>query len=270
MSNWLPEEREALEDLARRMRFDEIVEQMTELAQVNSWPVRTRKSIAARLRRSGIAVGYGNAITAKIPAAKWLADETAYLEKIVGDVPFPLLCKRMAKRAAEHGWPVRTPKAIAVRLYKLGHQCSGRNGEWVTTGVVAEILNCKNSRVNKWIHQHGVKRILEPLRVGNVWYVKRSAWRRLAHEMPHILGGYSVDQLYALLEDRELAEQVASEHPLRSSDYRVRCIETGRVWPSQTAAASELHVSHATISNAIVQGRSVPVLGLTFELLRRK
>ncbi len=200
---------------------------------------------------------------------KWLPDEIEYLEKIADDVPFPLLVKRMAKQAAQHGWPVRTARAISTKLYRKGYQCRCRFGGWVTTGAVAQIFGCKNSRINRWVHQHGIRKILEPLKVGSRWYIKRSAWRRLAIEMPQALGGYSSDALFLLLEDRELADSVARNHPLRSSDYRVRCIETGQIWPSASAAARDLYISHETISKAARSRKPVPSLGLTFEALRR-
>jgi hypothetical protein len=51
-------------------------------------------------------------------------------------------------------------------------------------------------------------------------------------------------------------------------DFRIRCVDTGEVWASCSAAARELHVSQAAISLAIRQRRAVMVLGLKFEALR--
>jgi hypothetical protein len=51
-------------------------------------------------------------------------------------------------------------------------------------------------------------------------------------------------------------------------DYRIRCVETGRIYPSSSAAARELHVTQSTISLAMKQRRPVRSLGLTFQALR--
>jgi len=265
MSQWLPEEREALEDLARRMRFDEIVEQMTELAQVNSWPVRTRKSIAARLRRSGIAVGYGNAITTKTPPTKWSADEIAFLESMIDDVPFPIMMQRMLKRAVECGWPLRSENSVSEWLKRNGYRCGSRYGEWLTLGSTARILGCPASRIWAWAKRKEIRECLKPWKVKSYHYIKRSSWRRLAREMPRVLGGFSADALFLLLEDRELADAIASEYPRRMGDFRIRCVETGKIWQSCADAGRSLHVDESTISLAIRQGRSVQSLGMTFK-----
>lgn len=166
------------------------------------------------------------------------------------------------------GWPVRTQKAIAIRLRRLGLRARARHGLETTTGGVAEILGCPVDRVSKWLLIRSIRRILEPRRIGTFYYIKRRAWRRLAMERPEVLGGFPADRLFLLLEDRDLADAVAAGHPLPLADRRIRCIETGQVWPSAVAAARDLHVSRTTITLAIRASRSVPSLGLTFETLR--
>ena len=79
--------------------------------------------------------------------------------------------------------------------------------------------------------------------------------------MPYVLGGATVEALFALLEDRALAEKVALEHPCHWGDLRIRCIETGRIYANCDEAAQLLHVDRSTISVAIKQGRPVRSLG---------
>jgi hypothetical protein len=107
-----------------------------------------------------------------------------------------------------------------------------------------------------------VVRLVEPR------YIERRAWRKLAREMPRMLGGFSADNLYALLEDRELAEEIASRYSQPIGDWRVRCVEIGEVFSSCGAVAAAHHVTQACISLAIRQRRAVTALGLTFEALR--
>ena len=264
-SRWLVEEREALEDMATRMRFNEIVERMTELAQVNGWPMRTPKAIAERLCHSGMAVGHGNAITAKTPPTKWSDDEVAFLESMIDDVPFPVMMQRMLKRAVQQGWPLRSEDSIATRLKRMGYRCGSRYGEWLTIGSSAMILGCPPSRVAAWTRRPEIRQHLKPWRVNRYWYIKRASWRRLAREMPRVLGGFSADTLFLLLEDRDLAESIANQYPREMGDFRIRCIETGKIWPSCSEASRMLHCDESTISLAIRKGRPVYSLGMTFE-----
>ena len=200
---------------------------------------------------------------------EWGEAETEYLERLAEDVPFPDLVQRMQNQAVRNGWPVRGRRGILTRLQRMGYRGRARSGLWTTSGGVAEILGCPTDRVSKWLRNEQIREILQPKRIGRFSYVERRAWRRLAQERPSLLSGYSVDALFLLLEDRELAESVASGCHTGPKDYRIRCIEDGRLWPSATAAAQELHVSRTTITLAIKHRRPVAALGLTFEALRQ-
>jgi hypothetical protein len=198
----------------------------------------------------------------------WLPEESDYLERLAGDVPFPELLTRMRRRATVMGWPSRSEKAILLRIKRAGLQATARTGAVLTTGGVAEILGCPGTRVETWLRRPKVTEILQPRWVGRQRYLERSAWRRLAREMPQILGGFDVDALFALLEDRELAESVATRYRRPCGDWRVRCVETGRIYSSCGAVAEAHHVTQACISLAIREHRPVAALGLTFEALR--
>jgi hypothetical protein len=87
--------------------------------------------------------------------------------------------------------------------------------------------------------------------------------------MPHLLGGFSANSLAVLLEDQELAEQLAANYPLRPQEcHGIRCVETGQSWPNKSAAGRDLFISRGAISNSIRARRPVPSLGLTFENTR--
>ena len=198
----------------------------------------------------------------------WLPEESEYLERLAGDLPFPELLSRMRRQATRQGWPSRSERAIRERIRRIGMRARARTGAVLTTGGVAEILGCPGTRVEVWLRRPRVLAILQPRWVGKTRYIERRAWRQLAQEMPRILGGYSVDALFALLEDRELAESVATRYRRPCGDWRVRCVETGRIYPSCGHAAQEHHVTQTCISLAIRQRRPVAALGLTFEALR--
>jgi hypothetical protein len=200
----------------------------------------------------------------------WQRDEREYLDRLAGDVPFPELVRRMKDQATRKGWPKRSDTAILQRLRRTGQRGRARQGACLTSGGAAEILGCPPSRVGAWLKRQDVCAILQPRRVGHFFYIERQAWRQLALEMPQVLGGFSIDALYALLEDRDLAEYLAVQYPVTWGDKRIRCIETGRVYANCGEAAKQLHVHRSTISLSICQRRPVATLGLTFEALRRQ
>lgn len=199
---------------------------------------------------------------------RWLPEEAAHLEQLAGDVPFAVLVKSMRCAARQHGWPVRSSKSIANRMSRTDQPRRARVGEWTSCYGAAEILGCPGSRVEAWIRRRKVREVLDPRLVGTVRYISRASWRRLARVMPRVLGGFSADALFLLLEDRRLADSVAAQYPQAIGDWRIRCVETGQIWPSCCVAARELHVSQAAISKGIREARPVRVLAMTFEALR--
>jgi hypothetical protein len=174
----------------------------------------------------------------------------------------------MHYKATHEGWPPRTDKAIVMRMRRSRQFCRARVGEWTTTYGAGELLGCPGTRVEAWLRRKPIARILDPQTTGGTRYISRRSWRRLAKQMPRVLGGFSSDALFALLEDRDLADAIAEQHPRPMGDWRVRCIETGQIWASCGAAARELHVTQACISLAIRKARPVAALGMTFEALR--
>ena len=199
---------------------------------------------------------------------RWTQPEIDHLEQLAGDVPFPTLLRSMHYKATAEGWPPRTDKAIVMRMRRSRQFCRARTGEWTTTYGAGELLGCPGTRVDAWLRRKPVAAILDPQWTGGTRYINRRSWRRLAKQMPRVLGGFSSDALFALLEDRDLADAIAVAHPRHMGDWRVRCVETGQIWQSCGAAARELHVSQAAVSLAIRQGRQLTALGMTFEALR--
>ena len=202
---------------------------------------------------------------------RWTAAEVEHLSELA-DLPALILTRRFQRRARAQGWPPRTARAIEIKLRKLGLLDPGgsqiRADDLVSAGGAAQILGCSSARISRWMEEEALLAILRPVWGGHRRYVSREGWRRLARQRPDVLGGFGADRLFELLEDRELADVVAAAHPYQRADYRIRCVETGRIWANATAAARELFVSHSAIGLAVAEGRAVASLGLRFERLR--
>ena len=199
---------------------------------------------------------------------RWSPEEIDHLDQMAGELPFAVLVKSMRGKAKQRGWPVRSAKSITERMNRAHQPRRARVGEWTSSNGAAEILGCPGSRVEAWLRRPQILAVLNPRVVGTVRYISRASWRRLARVMPRVLGGFSADALFLLLEDRQLADSVAAQYPKSIGDWRIRCVETGQIWPSCCAAARELNVSQAAISKAIRDARPVRCLGMTFEALR--
>jgi hypothetical protein len=183
----------------------------------------------------------------------WSPEELAYLNEIGESLPLGMLIYRFRRRADARGWPARTNGAIANKAFKLGLRSRDnrvRADDLTSPGGAAQILRCLPDRVSKWFDDPSLAPILRPVASRNVRYVNRAGWRRLARERPDVLGGFAV------------------AYPCQRKDYRIRCIETGRIWPSASHAAKEFFVTFSAICYAIRERRPVTVLGLTFERVR--
>jgi len=144
---------------------------------------------------------------------RWTEPELAMIERLAGEIPFPELVAQFSAYGKRKGWPQRSYKAIHERLIRSGLFTYPTVGRTLTIGGVAQILGISRSRVDSWLRRRGVNEILCPRGKGRIRYFSRAAWRRLAQQRPEILGGFSVDALERLLEDRALARHVATTYP---------------------------------------------------------
>ena len=199
----------------------------------------------------------------------WSDAELEYLQRLAGEHPLPALTKRMRMRALTRGWPTRSQKAIVDKLHHLGLPARPRTDNCTTTYGAAELLGLSGDRVSKWLQDAEIREILMPRTYGRAHYIIRDGWRRLARARPYMFAGIPADNLFSLLEDRDLADSIAAAYPCGRTDWRVRCRETGKVWNNCKEAGAALNVHHSTITLAIRRSIPVPILGLTFERLNK-
>lgn len=199
----------------------------------------------------------------------WGSEETAALITLAGDLPWPDLVKRWPRMAAANGWPPRTTKALAVKVAKLGLSGRARQGDWLTTYGLADLLGVSQPRIRRWLRKPAYVELLQPRLRRRVTYLQRRALRRFAVAHPHEWAGIPSERLLAALEDQDLADAIATAHPLRPGDYRIRCVESGELFDSAAAAGRAHHVDHSTIGRALRHcGGHVASVELTFERLR--
>ena len=193
----------------------------------------------------------------------WTAVEECMLIEMAGDIPAPLLQRHYNQWAIRNGRPLRTRKALFVRLNRLGiSRCAV--GSWLTTGAIAAVLALPPTTVEKWSTTPGFKRQRFE-RGRSYYYIRRGAFVEWARANMFRLGGLDRARLLMLLEDEALVDEILTRHPHRPQIAGVRCIDDGRSWPSVAAAAKACHCDESTLRRGLQNGRAV--IGLRFERL---
>jgi hypothetical protein len=191
---------------------------------------------------------------------RWSAEEDEFLMGLAGDLPMPMIRQTWAAEAAKHGWRQRNAHALRTRIYRLG--CASMpTGKWMTlAGLLG--LGIHRKTISDWLTQGVIPSVLTGGR--NLRYFKRADVVKLAKAEPWRFGGCDADQLFCVLENRGLADRIAAEYPFRQGVAKpVRCVDTGRVWPSASAAARSVYCTQQALNDGMREGRRV--VGLLWE-----
>ena len=199
---------------------------------------------------------------------RWSDQEIEVLRQLSGDYPTSLAIQNFKTWATRNNSFPRSKFAIVRKMKELDiFSPNLRTGYFTTTGGAAELLGCSRHVIDGWLRNSTITAILRPVFRGNRKFVSRDSWRRLATKMPEVFAGFKSDNLFMLLEDRVLANAIAAKFTKRITDFRIRCIETGRIWPDAGKAAKELYISKRQLNIATKKRKSVKCLGLSFERL---
>lgn len=185
---------------------------------------------------------------------KWTPAELSQLELFAGDLPRATAIRIYRSWATKNGMPRRSNQAIEGTIYRYGLSLRA-TGQWLTLGGIAGQLGISHDCPQRWVHQG----LLSSTRIGQtdrrVNYIRRADLVAFARAYPQALGGIEQSRLMMLLEDEELAEAIATDHPRRPWHRKtVRAVETGRTWPTVRAAAREVFVTRQAITYALRTG----------------
>jgi len=177
---------------------------------------------------------------------RWQDDELEQLIGMAGDLPLPVLLKSFAATGSRAGWPPRTKGAVLTKLSGL-HITMVPCGRWMRVcGLTA--IGIPAHVAKGWLEEG----VLPSTRFGGRRrYFQRSAVVALAQREPWRFAGIRAADLFLVLEDQELADSIALEHPKRLGPRPVLCVDTGRRFPSITAAARGVYCTAANIRHAL-------------------
>ena len=200
----------------------------------------------------------------------WADDDLEFLSRHIESLPLPRLVRAFNIWAITNNRPQRSASAIDHKIRRLGYSTKPQI-EYFTFKRLAEILGISRWTVAGWkrlninplqSYQHDGKRMA-------FHYVSRLEFSRFAKNHPECLGGVNEVGLQILLEDSQKAKEILRQYPKRRvplyASKRVRCIETGKIYPSLGAAARDVHVVRQGVSRAIAHGHAAN--GFHFELI---
>ena len=200
----------------------------------------------------------------------WTTHELDTLTLLAGDVPWPVLPRIYWNTVRYHGYPSRTPAALRHKCDELGLSRAAI-GNWVNAGLICTLMEVSYESITAW----RCSGILPGTRYGDTrghrYYYKRSDLHHLARTHPHLFGGLSFAALTQLFDDARRAKRVVELGLPKLQQCRpVLCVETGKVYPSLSAAARAVYVTtkcisvaldHPTKTSASLTWRSVPLSG---------
>lgn len=181
----------------------------------------------------------------------WSSEELDTLSLLAGDVPWPALPQTYCNTVAQHGYPRRTATALRRKCCDLGLQRAAI-GRWVNAGLICKLMGVSYEAVQTLMRSG----LLPGTRFGDTrghrYYFKRTDLRRLAGTHPHLFGGLDCAALTQLFDEPRLAKRIAGLGLPRIQQRRpVLCVETGKVYPSLSAAARAVYVTTKCISTAL-------------------
>ena len=186
----------------------------------------------------------------------WTDEEVAILKDHAESMPCDNLIRIFNTQNKLAGRPKRTAISIRSKLEKLGYSLEPKY-RYLSASALARVLGISGDAVRYWL-QLGLKGVRNRDVPRSPVYITAVELRKFARKNPRFFGGISRIDLYLALEDEDLVDQILAQYPKRNSciqkPVRVKCVETGRIYNSQSDAARAIYVNRSIVFRAIKYG----------------
>lgn len=181
------------------------------------------------------------------------------LSSLAGDLPIPMLVDSYNRWASANRFRKRTKKALDSRARYLGVSLQ-TCGTWIAYSILVQALG---SRVKKWVNG----KELVSNKIGRRRFVKRSDLRAFARKYPDRFSNMELADLVMIFDSTKLAEVLAEQPKAsrRGVPRKIKCKETGKVYPTIASAARAHFVSETTMHRYVTSGNGT--CGRTFMLV---
>lgn len=187
-----------------------------------------------------------------MPAPRWSAAEADYLESLAGNVPPHTIPDAYNAWAKRNSCPTRTRYAIHCKLCRH-HLHTRPFGDWITTGYIARITGLSIDTPQRWVARGFLATTKR--KPNGIPYIRRADVVTLARDQPQLFAGIPRGPLVQLLEHEALADSILQAFPTRNWGAKpVRCVETGRLYPSTRDAARSHFLTRQAIQCALKTG----------------
>jgi hypothetical protein len=189
----------------------------------------------------------------------WTQAETEWLIDHVNTMPLSRLVRSFNLWARVTGLPDRTKNAIDKKLRTLGYS-NRPTVEFYTFMKLSQMLGLSRDTIAGWkrLKDYPLETYRRDNKKQTFNYVTTKMFKDFARRHPERLGGANEVGLQMLLEDSRWAKEILREYPRRPDrqwkERRVRCIETGKIYPSMGAAGRDVFVVRQCIARAIDKG----------------
>jgi len=186
----------------------------------------------------------------------WDQREIQLLKELAESMPLEILVRTFTVQNTQQGFSERSTHSIKNKLSHLGYLFEPKY-KYLSTHDLAKILGVHRNMIKYWTAR-GLRGTKNRAIAGSPQYFTPENLRKFAREHMAYFGGFKRINLFFALEDEELVNEILTKYPKRyvpiSQPKRVRCVETGQVYSSQTAAARAVHVTTTAVSRAIRKG----------------
>ena len=179
---------------------------------------------------------------------KWTEPELEFIKEHANDLPWVKFYAEFKRQAGMYGWPPRTEKAFAKRLYEMGYDKQPRY-VMIQLPELARMLGVSREVTARWAKKDLPVGYRNP--ANGYSYVSIKEVRKFARRNPHKFAGIKYRNLFAVLGDEEFCQHIVDTYPIRPGLSRpVLCITTNKVYKSASDAAKQLNVVRQAITKA--------------------
>jgi len=188
----------------------------------------------------------------------WTDDEIALLHEFAESMPSDQFIRTFNQQNTTNGRAKRSGISIRLKLHELNISLEPKY-RYLTASGYARLLGISNDAVRYWL-QIGLKGTKNRDVPRSPIYIKTEDLRDFARINPRFFGGIPRIQLFLAIEDADLVDYIVKTFPDRNTCIRkpmkVRCIETGKIYESQSAAAKAMFVNRSIISRSVRRGHA--------------
>lgn len=187
---------------------------------------------------------------------RWDEREIQLLKELAESMPLEILVRTFTVQNTQQGFSERSTHSIKNKLSHLGYFFEPKY-KYLSTHDLAKTLGVHKNVIKYWVAR-GLRGTKNRAVTGSPQYFTPENLRKFARDHMAYFGGFKRINLFFALEDEELVNEILTKYPKRyvpiSQPKRVRCVETGQVYSSQTAAARAIFVTTTAVSRAIRKG----------------